>query len=405
MSEVAAPARVQEGWIASFISGFAGWTFDGFDFFLVVFSLTAIGQTFGKPDKTISLALTTTLAFRPIGAFLFGLFADRYGRRLPIAVNFTLFAVVEVLTGLAQNFSQFLLFRAVFGIVMGGQWGIGVTLAMEQVPARLRGTMSGLLQEGYAIGYLLAAAAFFLFFDRFSWRPLFFLGPLPALFMALFVLVNVRESAVWQRSRSANWGELGRSLLSHWKLFVYFVLLMMALHMSSHGTQDIYPTFLQRVWHMSPRERAWVSSLAMGAGIIGALTVGYLSDRIGRRAAMVAALLGCIASIPLWAYSRTLGLLISGAVLMQFFLQGAWGVVPAHLAEMSPDAIRGSLPGLGNQCGVLLASGIVYIELALARGSRYSWAMASASLVVFLLACLLVSMGRERKAAAFGVTQ
>jgi SHS family lactate transporter-like MFS transporter len=402
MSEVAAPLRTHERWVPSFICGFAGWALDGFDFFLVVFTLTAIGQTFGKTDKTISLALTATLAFRPIGAFLFGLSADRYGRRLPIALNFALFAVVEVMTGLAQTFSQFLLIRAIFGIVMGGQWGIGVTLAMEQVPVRLRGTMSGVLQEGYAIGYLLAAAAFYLFFDRFSWRPLFFLGPLPALLLAVFVLMGVRESAVWQESRSANWSELGRSLISHWKLLVYFVLLMMTLHMSSHGTQDIYPTFLQRVWHMPPRERAWVSSLAMAAGIMGALSVGYLSDRIGRRAAMVAALLGCVCSIPLWAYSRTLVLLIAGAMLMQFFLQGAWGVVPAHLAEMSPDSIRGSLPGLGNQCGVLLASGIVYMELALAHGSRYSWAMASTALVVFLLACLLVSVGRERRATAFG---
>lgn len=405
MPELAAPLKTQERWVPSFISGFAGWTFDGLDFFLVVFSLTAIGQTFGKPDKTIALALTVTLAFRPIGAFLFGLFADRYGRRMPIAINFALFAVVEVLTGLARNFPQFLMIRAIFGIVMGGQWGIGVTLAMEQVPARLRGIMSGVLQEGYAIGYLLAGAAFYLFFDRFSWRPLFFLGPLPALLLAIFVLVSVRESAVWQRSRSANWGELGRSLVSHWKLFIYFVLLMMALHMSSHGTQDIYPTFLQRVWHMAPRERAWVSSLAMGAGILGALSVGYLSDKIGRRAAMVAALLGCVCSIPMWAYSRTLGLLIAGAMLMQFFLQGAWGVVPAHLAEMSPDSIRASLPGLGNQCGVLLASGIVYIELALAHGAHYSWAMASTTFVVFLLACLLILLGHERRATAFGITQ
>lgn len=405
MPEAAAALERQEGWVPSFISGFAGWTFDGFDFFLVVFSLTAIGQTFGKPDKTVSLALTATLAFRPIGAFLFGLFADRYGRRLPIAINFALFALVEVFTGLAHTFPQFLFFRALFGIVMGGQWGIGVTLAMEQVPSRLRGTMSGVLQEGYAIGYLLAAGCFYLFFDRFSWRPLFFLGPIPALLFAFFVLANVRESAVWQKSRSRDWKELGGSLIAHWKLFAYFVLLMMALHMSSHGTQDIYPTFLQRVWHMSPRERAWVSSVAMGAGILGALSVGHLSDRFGRRAAMVAALLGCVASIPLWALSRNVILLICGAMLMQFFLQGAWGVVPAHLAEMSPDKIRGSLPGLGNQCGVLLASGIVYIELALAPRYGYSWAMASTTFVVFLLACMLILPGRERKAEAFGAEE
>jgi SHS family lactate transporter-like MFS transporter len=405
MAETIATLPRRESWVPSFISGLAGWTLDGFDFFLVVFSLTAIGQTFGEPDKTVSLALTATLAFRPIGAFLFGLFADRYGRRFPIALNFALFAVVEVFTGLAHSFTTFLVARAVFGIVMGGQWGVGVTLAMEQVPTKLRGTYSGVLQEGYAIGYLLAAAAFYLLFDRFSWRILFFVGPIPALLLALFVLFTVRESAVWERTRKASWGALGRSLAGHWKLFVYLVLLMMTLHMSSHGTQDIYPTFLERVWHMSARDRAWISSLAMGAGIFGALGVGFVSDKVGRRRAMVGALVGCICSIPLWAYAKTVPLLVMGAMLMQFFLQGAWGVVPAHLSEMSPDSIRGSLPGFGNQCGVLLASGIVYIELAFARGGRYSNAMAGTTAVVFVLTCIMVMLGRERRGEAFGATK
>ena len=187
----------QESWLASFVSGLAGWTLDGFDFFLVVFSLTAIGHTFGKSDKTVSLALTATLALRPVGAFLFGLIADRYGRRMPIAVNFLLFAVVELCTGFAHSFTMFLIIRAIFGIVMGGQWGVGVTLAMEQVPVRLRGTLSGVLQEGYAIGYLLAAAAFFFLFDRFSWRPLFLIGPIPAIVVrsSIKLLPAVRPSS------------------------------------------------------------------------------------------------------------------------------------------------------------------------------------------------------------------
>jgi SHS family lactate transporter-like MFS transporter len=395
-------ASPHEPWLASFVAGFTGWTLDGFDFFLVVFSLTAIGHSFGKSDKTVALALTATLALRPVGAFLFGLVADRYGRRLPIAANFLLFAMVEVWTGFSHSFLQFLIIRAVFGIVMGGQWGVGVSLAMEQAPVRLRGTLSGILQEGYAIGYLLAAAAFYFLFDRFSWRLLFFIGTIPALGLAIFVLLRVRESGAWRHARQASWGALTRSLVRHWKLFVYFVLLMMALHMSSHGTQDIYPTFLQRVWGMPPKARAWISAVAMGSGIFGALSAGFLSDRIGRRKAMLIALCGCICVVPLWAYAHAVTLLIIGAVLMQFFLQGAWGVVPAHLAEMSPDSVRGSLPGLGNQCGVLLASFIVYGELALARGGDYSDAMAGTAAVVFVLACVMVMLGRERRGAEFG---
>lgn len=402
MAEPAIAAKREESWIPAFVGGLAGWTLDGFDFFLVVFTLTAIGRTFGESDKNVSLALTATLALRPIGAFLFGLFADRYGRRLPIAANFVLFAVVEVFTGFAHSFTTFLIARAIFGVVMGGQWGVGITLAMEQVPPRLRGTVSGVLQEGYAIGYLLAAASFYLLFDRFSWRVLFFIGPIPALLLAGFVLLTVRESSVWEKSRKNSWGSLARSLWAHWKLFVYFILLMMALHMSSHGTQDIYPTFLQRAWNMSAHDRAWVSSLAMAAGIVGALSIGFISDRVGRRRAMIGALVGCICSIPLWAYSHTVLLLVIGAMLMQFFLQGAWGVVPAHLAEMSPDSIRGSLPGLGNQCGVLLASGIVYVELALARTQSYSSAMAETTIIVFLLACGMVWLGKEKQGATFG---
>ncbi len=397
------PQLAQEPWLASFISGFSGWTLDGLDFFLVVFSLTAIGHSFGKSDKTVALALTATLALRPVGAFLFGLVADRYGRRMPVVVNFILFAVVEVCTGFAHSFTQFLIIRAIFGIVMGGQWGVGVSLAMEQAPMRLRGTLSGILQEGYAIGYLLAAAAFYFLFDRFSWRPLFFLGPLPALGLAVFVLIKVRESKAWKQARQESWGALAHSLTKHWKLFAYFIVLMMALHMCSHGTQDIYPTFLQRVWGMDAKERAWISALAMSGGIVGALSVGFLSDRIGRRRAMLISLIGSICTIPLWAYAHTIPLLVLGAVLMQFFLQGAWGVVPAHLSEMSPDSIRGSLPGLGNQCGVLLASVIVYVELALARGGHYSDAMAGTAAVVFVLACVMVMLGRERRGTSFGV--
>jgi SHS family lactate transporter-like MFS transporter len=397
------PAR-PDPWLGSFLVAFGGWALDGFDFFLVVFSLTAIGKSFHVSDKTVALALTATLALRPVGAFVFGLIADRYGRRLPLTLNLLLFAIVEVFTGFAHSFGEFLLVRAIFGVVMGGQWGVGVSLAMEKAPIRLRGVLSGLLQEGYAIGYLFAASAFFLIFERFSWRPLFLLGPLPAVAAAGYVAFNIEESAVWKRTRQQSWGGLGRHFRMHWKLLVYVTLFMMTLHMTSHGTQDLYPTFLERQWGVPARERAFLSALSMVGGIAGALIVSTFSDRLGRRRSMVIALAAGLCVIPLWAYSQSLPLLILGAVLMQFCVQGAWGVLPAHLSEISPDSIRGSLPGLGNQCGVLLASGVVYLEAALVRDGKYSNAMAGTAALVFALAILMTMLGSEKRGAAFGET-
>jgi SHS family lactate transporter-like MFS transporter len=391
-------------WRGSFLVAFGGWALDGFDFFLVVFSLTAIGRSFNASDKTMALALTATLALRPAGAFLFGLIADRYGRRLPLTLNLALFAVVELFTGFTHSFHEFLLVRAIFGVVMGGQWGVGVSLAMEKAPLHLRGMLSGMLQEGYAIGYLFAASAFFLIFDRFGWRPLFFLGPLPALIAAGYVAFNIEESAVWKRARQESWRGLGRQFAAHWKLLVYVTLFMMTMHMTSHGTQDLYPTFLERQWGVPARERAFLSAFSMVGGIAGALIVSTFSDRLGRRRAMVIALVAGLCVIPLWAFSQSLPVLILGGVLMQFCVQGAWGVLPAHLSEISPDSIRGSLPGLGNQCGVLLASGVVYLEAALVRDGKYSNAMAGTAAIVFALAILMTMLGREKRGAAFGET-
>src|SRR5438045_3016393 len=236
-------ARAGDDHRAALVAGFLGWTLDAFDFFLVVFTLTAIAKEFGKTDAELALTLTVTLAFRPVGAFIFGLLADRYGRRMPLMIDLVFYAVVEVATGFAHDFRTFLILRALFGIGMGGEWGVGASLAMEKAPAARRGILSGLLQEGYACGYLLAALAYFVVFPRWGWRPLFFLGGLPAL-LALYVRVGVRESEVWERSKHDSWGQLGRAIVSHWKLFLYLVVLMTMMNFVSHGTQDMYPPLL-----------------------------------------------------------------------------------------------------------------------------------------------------------------
>ena len=386
---------------AALTAGFLGWTLDAFDFFLVTLCLTAIGKEFHRSDQDIALSLTATLAFRPVGAFLFGLLADRYGRRLPLMIDLVFFSICEVATGLAPNYTTFMVLRALFGIGMGGEWGVGASLAMEKVPPRLRGVLSGLLQQGYATGNLLAAIAFFFLFQRWGWRPLFFLGGLPAL-LALFVRFRVKESEVWQQTREKTWSGLGRAIGSHWKLFLYLTLLMTMMNFVSHGTQDMYPTFLVRQWHFGPSQVSLMTGISMIGAIVGSLVMGLVSDRYGRRRAMIIALLGGIVMVPLWVFAPTTALLALGAFLVQFMVQGAWGVIPAHLSELSPDSVRGFLPGFSYQCGVLVASSVVYIEAVFAKTMSYGTAMALTAVTVFALAAIVAAAGKERKGQVFG---
>ena len=386
---------------AAVFASFLGWTLDAFDFFLVVYCLTAIGREFHRSDAEVALTLTLTLAFRPVGAFIFGLLADRYGRRLPLMLDLVFYSVVEVASGLAPNFTTFLVLRALFGIGMGGEWGVGASLAMEKVPARLRGVLSGLLQQGYAVGSLLASLCFFALFERVGWRPLFFLGGLPAL-LAIFVRMRVKESEVWESTRQADWRHLGGAIVSQWKLFLYLTLLMMGMNFTSHGTQDMYPTFLQRAWHMGPGPRAILSAISMLGAIIGGVVFGLVSDRFGRRRAMLVALAGAIAMIPLWAYAPRVYLLGLGGFLIQFMVQGAWGVIPAHLSELSPDSVRGFLPGFAYQCGVLLAGSVGWMEARFAEHASYANAMALTAAAVFAFAMLMTALGREQHGVKFG---
>ena len=383
------------------LAGFSGWMLVAFDFFLVVFSLTAIAEDFHRPDKDIALSIALTLGFRPVGALIFGLLADRYGRRLPLMLVIICYSVIEVLTGLAPNYITFMVCRALFGIGMGGQWGVGASLTMEKVPAHSRGLLSGLLQEGYAAGYLLAAGCYFFIFPRWGWRPMFLLAGFPVL-LAAYVHFRVTESEVWQKTRHENWRQLGRGIASHWKLFIYLVLLMTMMNFVSHGTQDMYPTLLKRQWNFSPQKVAAVTALSMVGAIVGGLVFGLLSDRYGRRRSMIIALLCALAVIPLWAFSPSLGLLVLGGFLMQFMVQGAWGIIPAHLSELAPDSVRGFLPGFAYQCGVLMAGSIAYIEAVFAQRTSYAKAMALTALTVFAGAIIFTAVGREKHGIKFG---
>jgi MFS transporter, SHS family, lactate transporter len=404
VTSTAAPAQAGAGashdYVHALVASFLGWTLDAFDFFLVVVALPSIAHDFGVDNAKVALSIAVTLGFRPVGAFLFGLLADRYGRRLPLMIDLVFFSIVEVLSGLAPDFTTFLVLRALFGIGMGAEWGVGASLAMEKVPPRWRGVLSGLLQEGYAVGYLLAAVCSFAVFPRWGWRPMFFIGGLPAL-LALFVRVKVKESAVWEKTRHSTWGALGRGIASQWRLFLYLVLLMTMMNFVSHGTQDMYPTFLREHRGFTSRQKDLIVIVYNVGALLGGIFFGLVSDRLGRRRAIVTALLLACVMIPLWAYAPTTALLVVGAFLLQFMVQGAWGVIPAHITELSPDSVRGFLPGFAYQCGVLLAGSVAYIEAVFARHTSFANAMALTALTVFLLGALVAALGRERTGLVF----
>lgn len=382
---------------------FLGWTLDAFDFFVVAFVVAPIGKEFHRSILEITFAMTASLFTRPIGAFIFGFLADRYGRRLPLVFDILFYSVIEVLSGLAPSYSTFIILRLLYGIGMGGEWGVGASLALESVPSERRGVVSGLLQEGYAFGYLLAAIAYWLVFPHFGWRAMFFIGALPAL-LTVFVLLKVRESKSWAATSSSHkgWLDYFWSVLRNWKRFAYLVLLMALMNFISHGTQDFYPTFLQSQRGYRPGTTALITIISMIGAIAGGLIVGLYSDRHGRRRAMIAAIVLAVVLIPAWIAAPNFGVILLGAFLMQFMVQGAWGVIPAHINELSPDALRGFFPGFAYQLGVLVASFSVPIEAFLGKRISYGHAMGIFAVIVLLLGAAIILVGPEAQGVKFG---
>lgn len=382
-------------------AGFLGWTLDAFDFFTTIFLIGTLSAHFGVSKAAIVACITATLAMRPVGAFLFGLISDRYGRRTPLIANVLYFSVIEVACGFAPNYTVFFALRALFGIGMGGEWGVGAALAMEAAPLRWRGVLSGLLQSGYSFGYLLAALAARFLLPTLGWRAMFWAGGLPAL-LALYVRLKVPESEAWEQSRAHSVGSILKTMLSGGRRFGYLVLLMALMNFLSHGTQDLYPDFLGTVHHLRASTVAWLAVLYNVGAIFGAVAFGLLSERLGRRYTMLAALGLTLLVLPWWAFGAGLATLACGAFLLQFGVQGAWGIVPAHLNELSPPATRGILPGFAYQVGILIAASTASVEYALRDRLGYSWAMAGFELVVIAALAMTLALGPERKGFAFG---
>ena len=381
-------------------ASFLGWTLDAFDFFVLVFLVDTLAKQFQVSTSKIIFTITATLAFRPLGALIFGLLADRYGRRRPLIANVVFFSVFELACGFAPNYTVFLILRAIYGIGMGGEWGVGASLAMESAPPRWRGILSGIVQSGYSIGYLLAAVASRFVLPAWGWRAMFWVGGIPAL-LAFYIRYRVKESQAWEQHRAPTVGAILRTASGHWKIFSYLVLLMTLMTFLSHGTQDLYPHFLKDVHALPVATISYVAILYNIGAVIGAFSFGHLSERLGRRRTILLALGLSLAVIPLWAFGGTLGALAVGAFLMQMGVQGAWGIIPAHLTELSPDAVRGLMPGFAYQLGILFAAPTNHIEYALRDKFGYAWALAAFEIANILLLATVVALGSEKKGKVF----
>ncbi|MDT7748277.1 MAG: transporter, family, lactate transporter, partial [Pseudonocardiales bacterium] len=395
----------------SFIAALLGWMMDAFDYFIVVFVYADIAKDFHISLAEVAFLTTATLIMRPVGAIIFGLWADRKGRRIPLLVDVSFYSVIGFLCAFAPNFTVLLILRLLYGIGMGGEWGLGAALAMEKIPAKRRGLFSGILQQGYSLGYLVASLASLVVINwaGLSWRWLFALSIFPAL-ISLLIRSRVKESEVWEETQKrmkmtqSSFRDIAfnPAIL---RRFGYLILLMTAFNWMSHGTQDIYPTFLKATEHggagVSGATASWIAVLYTIGATIGGITFGALSSKYGRRYTIVfCAVLG-LPIVPLFAYSHTVGLLCLGSFLMQVVVQGAWGVIPAHLSEMSPDTIRGFYPGVTYQLGNCLAAFNLPIQQSLAASHSYQFALAATIIPVFVAVIVLSLIGKEARGIEF----
>ena len=389
------------------IAAYLGWTLDAFDFFLMVFMFKDISAELHSSMQLVSSAVLLTLGMRPLGALLFGRLADRFGRKPTLVWNILAYSILEMASGFATSMTSLLSVRALFGIAMGGEWGVGSALTMETIPPAARGFVSGLLQVGYPSGYFLASLAVYLFYDRLGWRYMFMLGVIPAV-LVFFIRRGVSESPAWQERKSLSRPGLLAVLRREWKLALYAIVLMTAFNFFSHGSQDAYPNlFLKVQHHFDTKLASLMTAIANIGAICGGLFFGSLSEKFGRRRTIVAAALIALPTLPFWAFGSTPLILAAGAFAMQFSVQGAWGVIPAHLNELSPPEIRATFPGFVYQLGNLLAAVNLNLQVAIAEahGNDYGMAMALVVGTVAVVIAVMAVIGREQRGISMGLAQ
>ena len=390
--------------IRTIVAAYLGWTLDAFDFFVLTFVIKDIAKEFGVEVSGVAYALFLTLAMRFVGAFIFGRIGDTWGRKPALMLDILCYSIIGAAAAFSPNLTVFLILRALFGIAMGGEWGLGASLAMESIPPQTRGIVSGVLQCGYPSGFLLAAVAYGALYGRtfgdyvFGWRAMFLLSILPAL-VVLFIRAAVPESPAFEASQAREKPNLWTTVAENWGLVLYMVVLMMCFNLFSHGTQDLYPTFLQKQHKFDPATVSWIAIIANIGAIVGGLGVGHLSEKIGRVNAITAAALLALPALPLWAYSTTPVMLAVGAFVMQVAVQGAWGVIPAHLNELAPGAARATIPAFVYQAGNFLASynGPFQAKIAEANDGNYAYALALVAGVVAVAIAVVIRFSPERR--------
>ncbi|MFJ9725775.1 MFS transporter [Streptomyces sp. NPDC101209] len=389
----------------AFVAAYLGWAMDAFDYFLVVLVYSEIADDFGVSLTDMAFLTTVTLVMRPVGALIFGMWADRKGRRVPLMADVVFYSLVGFACAFAPNYTVLLVLRLLYGIGMGGEWGLGAALAMEKIPAERRGFWSGLLQSGYSLGYLLAAVAFLGIEPAFGWRGLFAFSLVPAL-VALWVRTRVEESEVWEKSVALNRTPAHQVFRNPAVLrrFVYLVALMTAFNWMSHGTQDVYPTFVKKGLGLSPDTAIAIAVIYNIGAMIGGCLLGAYSERLGRRRTIMVAAAAGLVVVPFFVLSTTAGWLMLSSFLMQVCVQGAWGVIPAHLTEMSPDAVRGFYPGVTYQLGNLIAALNLPIQEAVAERHGYPAAMTWTVVPALTAVIVLSAVGKEAKGIRFGAT-
>ncbi len=398
-------ARLTPAQRHAYFAALGGWTLDAFDFFIFIVSLHAIGSDFRVSLTAVSLGITLTLAMRPVGALVFGWLAEKYGRRPILMANVLSYAFIELATAFAPSLAVLLALRAAFGFAMGGEWGVGAALAFETLPAEGRGFFSGLLQEGYVLGFLLAALVSRLFFTTVGWRGLFVIGALPAL-LVLYIRFGVEESPAWlegRQARRASLRELARIAAANAPALVYMIVLMALFNAFSHGSQDLYKPFMLERYGLTGARADDVLMLMNLGALFGGMVFGALSERIGRRRAIAAAALLALPVIPLWTYAPSVPLLALGAFLMQFMVQGAWGIVPAHLNELSPPGVRAVLPAFAYQLGNFAMAPLAPAQAAIAARHGHDLAAVLAWTLAIVAVTLTIAtlLGREAKSVAF----